>query len=384
MPLPAPRQGTELILKGRALEFSYWPVARTTRRYGLASRFYATDPWMMIRRSVANRLPVRDRRAASALVEQAEDFYRASKSGASAAKPLLLYYCFMNLVKAYLLVSGRRPTVDNAQHGISERSRVWPLIGATIEAHHTPASGIALTGRRRIQIFDEFHLAITGRNLPLTRYRLTTLLPQVVPGHRLWAIGAGPTTPERFLAVAKIEFVQSTAANQMWLRLYFYADDLKRLAMTHRMLMSCTGLDQNFHEVAIGPVGWTSRDLVCFEQRTPLVYAQRSADRIQDLVATLRHKLWPTVLNVSPYRKYYVYACPANERRQELPQLLSIYAIAFYLGSITRYRPHHFDKIWNGKYGPFIETFLLDQPSQFIYLMASEFSQRDLAKAELA
>ena len=43
-----------------------------------------------------------------------------------------------------------------------------------------------------------------------------------------------------------------------------------------------------------------------------------------------------------------------------LPQILSIYAITFYLSSIVRYRPHHFDLILDGAFGPFIEAFLND------------------------
>src|ERR671924_350294 len=59
-----------------------------------------------------------------------------------------------------------------------------------------------------------------------------------------------------------------------------------------------------------------------------------------------------------------------------VPQLLSIYAITFYLGSITRYRPHHFDRMISGPYGPRIQDFVTGQPLQFLYLMASEFAKQ--------
>jgi hypothetical protein len=66
-----------------------------------------------------------------------------------------------------------------------------------------------------------------------------------------------------------------------------------------------------------------------------------------------------------------------------LPQALSIYAIAYYLGSITRYRPQHFSRILAGPFGEFIQEFLTSQPSQFVYLMASDFAKRDVARAPL-
>ena len=87
-----------------------------------------------------------------------------------------------------------------------------------------------------------------------------------------------------------------------------------------------------------------------------------------------------TVSTVTPYRRYYVYLCPPAERPALLPQLLSIYAISYYLGSITRYRPHHFDLVSTGTLGPRIQDFITGQPLQFIYLMASEFSEQDVTK----
>ena len=114
-----------------------------------------------------------------------------------------------------------------------------------------------------------------------------------------------------------------------------------------------------------------------------MAYNHRPSDEVPSLVATVRHRLWRTVLNAPPYRKYYCYPAPAAEHGQVLPQILAIYAITFYLGSIVRYRPHHFDKILQGSYGPFIEAFLNDQPTQFIYLMASEFAEKEVTRAAI-
>jgi len=59
------------------------------------------------------------------------------------------------------------------------------------------------------------------------------------------------------------------------------------------------------------------------------------------------------------------------------------YAITYYLGSITRYRPHHFDSILEGSFGPLVEAFLNDQPAQFRYLTASKFARREVTRAAL-
>ena len=102
-----------------------------------------------------------------------------------------------------------------------------------------------------------------------------------------------------------------------------------------------------------------------------------------DVVEVARPRLWATVLAAEPYRKYYVYLAPAAERPAVLPQLLSIYAVMYYLGSITRYHPQDFDTMREGKYGPMIEAFLNDQPMQFIYLLASVFTKREITKAAI-
>ena len=102
-----------------------------------------------------------------------------------------------------------------------------------------------------------------------------------------------------------------------------------------------------------------------------------------NLVKSVRDYLWVTVASVPPYRRYYLYLAPTADHAQLLPQLLSIYAVTFYLGSITRYRPHHFDKIVDSPMGPRIEEFISGQPLQFIYLMASEFAEQDVTKPSI-
>jgi hypothetical protein len=42
-----------------------------------------------------------------------------------------------------------------------------------------------------------------------------------------------------------------------------------------------------------------------------------------------------------------------------------------------------FDKILDGPYGPAVQGFLNDQPNQFLFLMASEFAQREVVKPAL-
>lgn len=377
-PLPQARSGDLLRIKERPLEFSFWPMERTTRRYGLGTRVFATDPWTVIRRSIETRCPSAFQKAAFAFLEQAQDFYDAADSGVKAAKPLLLYYCFMNLAKAYILTIGQREDVSAAKHGLAEKLKPHPndkeLRDAYLEAHKSTTMPI--------NVFDELLIAICGNGLQTNKcnFDLPALLAQVVPGHRLWAAGA--KLKERFVSIERIEFRGSTQPKRIWTNLYLFADDLKRINIAHQELLERTGLNHIVREVEHNE-SIKERRLICFEEINTVAYSHRPSDRVPDVVVQLRHKLWRTVLAMPPYRKYYLYPAPMQEHSQILPQILSIYAIAYYLSSITRYRPHHFDLILSSPFGPFIEAFLNDQPTQFIYLMASEFAEKEVTKAAI-
>jgi hypothetical protein len=66
-----------------------------------------------------------------------------------------------------------------------------------------------------------------------------------------------------------------------------------------------------------------------------------------------------------------------------MPQLASIYALTFYLGSVTRYRPNAFRELMNGAFEPRISDFVAGHAAQFVYLMASEFARRDVTKPSI-
>jgi hypothetical protein len=119
---------------------------------------------------------------------------------------------------------------------------------------------------------------------------------------------------------------------------------------------------------------------VCIEKQVPHRYGHRPSDDLLKVISEVRSALWASILVVPPYAKYYLYISPPAKRRQVLPQLLSIYVVMFFLGSITRYRPQHFEALLDTSYGPQIEGFLTEAPSQFLYLLASEFLKQEVSK----
>jgi len=336
------------------------------------------DPWNLVSTSVRQQCDAKRADEALAYVEQSRDFYRAAVAASvSAARPLLLYYCFMNLVKAYCVTKDPGISFSMAKHGLQEC--LVPGGKEFLDAYLVVHAGVSNTN-----VFDAFCQVLTGINLPNTmRLDLVRLLPQVVPGHRLWAEAANEQ--ERFINLLDIQFRHRRSTQTMWLSLDLFADDLSRLGVSHRRLLEESGLGGDFREV-IGRHSKGKRErrhIMHLESVRCPRYGGQPSDAVHLLVPVIKHRLWTTVASVPPYRRYYLYLAPPADRGQVIPQLLSIYAIMFYLGSITRYRPHHFDRILNEAYGARILEFIDGQPLEFMYLMASEFAGREVTKPSI-
>ena len=373
--LPPPRSGSTLLVRKRPVRFSSWPTRPGRAHHALHSLLFARDPWLLIGDQIRAECPDTSRPEALACLEQAKDFFAAANvAQVHAARPLTLYYSVMNLVKAFCLTRGTRNTFDKAQHGLTEQNRPGnpDLNRAFLKAF--PSTPTADPNN-----FAEFMQALTGSGLiTTTDYQLPILLPQVVPGHLLWALAANRS--ERFIALHDIRFLQDRSSRAVWAELIIVADDLSRLGLTHSEFLHDSGLSQTFHEVSSSDV-YQGRPLLRFEQVNASTYPDRHpADVLSSAISVLKASLWTTVAIEPPYRRYYVYLAPVAERPFVLPQLLSIYATMYYLGSITRYRPHHYDSFIQGPYGSWIQEFVSGQPMQFLYLVASEFMRQDVTK----
>jgi len=168
----------------------------------------------------------------------------------------------------------------------------------------------------------------------------------------------------------------------IWLRFALIRGDLNRLNLGQSEFLKRTQMNKGWHRIE-APAR-ASQEEIWFEQITPTGYSPGwLPNAVPSLVDSFRRDVWQTILASSPYRTYYLFAPPPSERPYVLPQLASLYAVIYYFGSITRYRPHHFDQIVSGPYGPFVESFIQDSPAQIAYLFASEFAQREVSRAAL-
>nr|WP_255674237.1 YaaC family protein [Frateuria soli] len=369
------RAGSTLKVKGRPIPFSVYPVTRTTRRFGLQSRIFASSPWGIMRQAIENTLTGTAREEANAFLSQADSFYQiAESSHLSPTKPLLYYYSFLNIVKAFALVKGTATTYGRAVHGLVEST---PPGGTEFHDSIVTVNWHGASPR----LYNDLKKTLTGRTDPKNRaFQLKNVMPQLLPGHRVWCEASG--SKERFVEIQRIDFRYDEASKEIWSEINIFSDDLTRFGITRDRLLSESGLSATFQEAQSAEVVG-DRKLLKFQQVAPVRYTGRPSDKIDKIVALLKPYLWSSALSVPPYRKNYLYLCPPSDRAEMLPQILSIYVTFFYLGSVTRYRPNFFEKILETKHGSHIQEVILNLPQQFLYLLASEFAGREVAHAPL-
>jgi YaaC-like Protein len=231
MRLPQPRSGEPLLVKGRPLTFSYFPVKRETRRYGLQDVVFAVDPWAVVEGAVNDQAPAMQRDEALAFVDQARAFYEAG-AARTPASPLLTYYAFLNLGKALIRCRGFTGSLDRARHGLSETHTGAGLSGSSVEVHD---------GGPLVNVFPEV-IERLGFPRPLPGpVPVMDLAPQVVVGHRLWREAS--TRSERFVVLEDIEFIYNRDEKTLWLRLWLRRGDLSRYEITRLRLLEEGGLN---------------------------------------------------------------------------------------------------------------------------------------------
>lgn len=377
MQLAEAREGKIVQIRKRPTPFSFFTTYQGATREGVHSTLFATEPWNIIRHSLEGISDATGKKQALAFLIQARDFFEAARnSEVSAAKPLLLYYSFLNLVKSFV-VKRTGAALGVVHHGLSEKPPV------TEGAVHGSVS-IDILKEPEQSAFVMFARSLDA-SLPEPPHPKTHLqlrsqdfLAQILVGHRVFC--QAENIVERFISVDSIDYVQDTDDKEIWLRARAFADDFIRLGYPMTSLS----------RYLTGDIGWQSvkcsrsknaRRIIEAETTEVVEYGHRPSQVIGDLSRFSRSRLWRSVTAYPPYRKYYIYV--PSQAQTLLNQLLTIYVATFYFGSITRYKPEQYDHLLRSPLGPFIFEFFANQPSQFLYLMASEFIEQEVSRAAI-
>lgn len=365
------RSGNVLEVNQREVDFSFFPAVRRKRQWRTSDTIFAVSPWAVMQGAINDRLPKGARPEPTAFLQQGHDFYVAAREKLS-ANPLLYYYAFLNVGKALLRVRRLKDSLDHAHHGLGELSQAMGG-GLTLDT----AKLVVRDNNTKVHVFPAV-LDALGYPRPAnkTKLRVSELLPQIVIGHRQWR--DADDQDERFVRV-EIEFRHDADTKSVWICLYVKKDDLSRYEIAPERLLVEGELAPAFQLVPS-----MRAEAHCFELQEPARYRRDPVQVLQKLAERTRPYLWSIVsaLPGTAYRRYYLHLTPPGAER--LPQIGSLWATLFYLGSVVRYRPHLFDEITGGPFGPFITEFISAQPEQMLYMLASEMCEREVAQPAIA
>jgi hypothetical protein len=326
-------------------------------------RVVTADVWAFLRHLVSTKLSKERRREALAYLEQASEFFDAAANPRLGSKPLLYYYSFMNLAKTALLVDGTK-LPPACRHGIFDPK-------ANIKRRvRLPGQRVGVQGlaNDHSELFPEFVKLLGGSPTATRSHSMRDLMEQVPSIHRTFmrVTGDGPS----FLPIRRVELLKD--AGQIWSRVAFQRSD-KDVQETLPVVKKRRAFRRVLKQV-VPPA--TADDEVWYETKA-VPGKKRGVDKaIRTLASSLQAiGIW-TLLTSDGYRTYFW----TGEPRKSLPPLAAVYAVMFYLGSITRYKPYDFDRIIEGGYSFLVGEILATQPTQFVYALASNLAGVDVVK----
>lgn len=344
------------VLKNSPTGFPLYVVKRQPR-------VVTADVWAFFQNAISSQLKSRPQRQALVFLEQASEFFITAQSPHLSVRPLLYYYSFLNLTKAFLLVK-RVALAPACKHGISNpqenrRIRVR-LEGQSVRFPKCAAN--------HSELFPEFITALGYTVRKPKTIKVISLLRQVPAIHRTFS----KVTREHpsFLPIERFELVK--ANHNICVRMVLQRND-KDVKMVLRTIRSRRAFRNVFEQVSSCN---RNNNELWFETRTEKGVGRGVDTAIQTLAKRIRELGVWSILTASGW-KYYLSSVPP---RETLPQLASVYATMFYLGSITRYQPYDFDKIFSGKYAWLISEFLQTQPTQFFYGLAGYIAGTDVVR----
>lgn len=294
-----------------------------------------------------------------AFIRQGKAFYEAASRLHYRAAPLMYYYAFLNLAKAYIITRDPAFVRGPVQHGLAQaKVSAKKLVQETIRVPATPG------------VFHKFYEIEAKQALksPL-RLNIATLLGYCTDvSHEYGKAGYG----ECRLLPVKARFLSHQASRITWPALCILGYD---------QLTPYQKATKPFHEYfqLAKPAPHLMGDTfgIFAEERPHYTYLESkityswTADGSVDLSHIRRDILSACAgLHESPiYDDGFDFwlALPLRKNLQ-LPfnQPLAVYAAMFYVGSLVRYRPVYLERMLDSKDAWMIERFVRGAPSTFL------------------
>lgn len=281
------------------------------------------------------------------LLEQARHFYHTAESSPVLSQPLLYYYSFLNFAKILINLEHKFGSSIMYMHGIDEKHNN-KFYNSTINKQKQKQQ-VVQVAHELVALFD---VNITASSVTLN---VRELLSHCVGVHRAYA---------EIYNQKEIFFKLKNP------KLYKNGLDLIFLSEIQCKTKESSQLIQQGYNL-------TPED-GCYNYKITCSMARNNPTRkdYANLSSQIRNKgIWYFIGN----NGYTMYLSNSNTCRYSQESI--IYMVMFYLGSITRYHPYMFDKIFSDKEQWLMSEFLHTQPKQFLYLATSRVLGQNVLKA---
>lgn len=326
-----------------------------------ASRIVTADPWAYLFHMSEKRLRKADELRADAFIEQGRDFFNCASGSNDAGKPLFYYYAFLNVMKAALLI--RKVSLPPVlKHGVSDpranqRQRL-----------RFQGQAVAILNRAadRSEFFPEVLHSLNWGACCGRTWRIVDLLAQIPSIHRTFTTveGCSPQfQPARSMAVY-------SDGKHVWSRLVVSSEDRDT-----RVVLPVLRQRRKFSAI-FSQVNSDSKREIWFETEGVPVGVRGRSGALELLAEKIRGIGVSSILTSSGYRFYL----SSQTVSRFMPRLAAAYAVFFYLGSVTRYKPYDFDKIVAGKYRWVVRELLATEPNQLLYSACSWISGTEVVR----
>ena len=310
------------------------------------------DPWSFLTATINQKLSAHPRGANRERLERAlyytdlaESFYAAAKEIGLPAKGTLAYYGILNLVKAYLSISGVDLETSVEHHGLSlvqgEKQKIQIA---------SPAANV-------INIFHEFARLlgkpVTGRSA-LSLEELSGHIPEI---HEMaFTLGHLPGSKRGFLLV-DIRFLMSNSDSHIYTEIAYEKKQLNRVDISKFLRGPRKAYFQSDKDLGAELVHRSQRRKTFEWGHVPRKYSNICREYAAFDLAS--------ILTPDGYRYY------CDLRSPTLHHLSYSLILMFYVGTAARYRPSEMVELLASDKRPLVAEALAVIPGQMLYHLIS-------------
>lgn len=306
----------------------------------------------------------------SLYITQAFDFYSSASDASPSTSPLFYYYSFMNLAKALCEIKypDFRKKPESYRHGLSWRPKSDYITDIQTES-------IRISSRGIWHILSEIltHRSCNVPNPTLLNIRdLFACCPEICSEYER---SSGQYS--RIVQLDKPAIVHDDSQSELWIKFSVYRHELEDLKMSHHdfpnLISDCIGLYRQ--------VSTDDPDLYTFELSTPITIPPNLDPPWAELVMPIIRNLNLFVFPCGETLEYYVPI--QNNLPIRLPQLILLYTLIFWLGSLVRYDPRGVAYLQDSRYWILLEALIFQSRILLLELFEWEFYQTETRLSQI-